>query len=392
MDAPMTQAPKIRAGIPTARLLWAGAGLALLVVLVWLAWPRALAVQTATIDRGLVTREVLEDARVEVRDLYAVTAPVTGRLQRIVLKSGDSVKAGQTVARIGASDASLLDPRVSAEAQSMVTAARAAVRAAEANQQLAKDEQARTSQLAKTGFASPAALDRANKTLAAASADLAARQADLNRALASAGYRTGNQGVRTVRSPVSGTVLRVLEESETDVIVGAPLMEIGDPRQLEVVGEFLSQDAALMHAGARVTITGAAGRAIEGRVRVIEPYARTKVSALGVEEQRVNVIIDFEPAEQTSNLGHGYQVEAGVQVFQAPNALRIPTDALVRHDGGWAAFIVENGHARLREIRTGNGDDNFRVIDGGLSEGDVVILFPGDTIRDGDLVRAAKQG
>jgi HlyD family secretion protein len=382
----MSLVPKARGKISTATLLWTAAGSMLLIVIVWLAWPRALTVQTAKIDRGVVTREVVEDARVEVRDLYAVTAPVTGRLERIELKSGDTVKAGQTVAIIGASDASLLDPRVSAEAQSAVNAARAAVRAAEANQQLARDDQARTNQLAKTGFASPAALDRANKTLAGATADLAARQADLNRALAAAGYRTRSQAPRSVRSPVTGTVLRVLEESATDVLVGALLMEIGDPRDLEVVGEFLSQDAVLMQSGAHVTITGAAGEAIDGRVRVIEPYARTKVSALGVEEQRVNVVIDFEAAKQAPNLGHGYQVEAGVQVFRAPNALRIPTDALVRHNGGWATFIVENGHARLREIKAGNGDDSFRVIDGGLSEGDSVILFPGDTIRDGDLV------
>ncbi|SUS03331.1 conserved hypothetical protein [uncultured Defluviicoccus sp.] len=385
----MPLVPNARGKISTATLLWAAAGSLLLIVIVWLAWPRALTVQTARIDRGAVTRQIAEDARVEVRDLYAVTAPVTGRLQRIELKSGDTVKAGQTVARIGASDASLLDPRVSAEAQSAVNAARAAVRAAEANRQLASDEQGRTAQLAKTGFASPAALDRANKTLTGATADLAARQADLNRALAAAGFRTNAQTPRSIRSPVAGTVLRVLEESETEVPIGTPLMEIGDPNELEVVGEFLSQDAVLMQPGAHVVIAGAASEAIDGRVRVIEPYARTKVSALGVEEQRVNVVIDFETTKQSRSLGHGYQVEARVEVFRAPNALRVPTDALVRHNGGWATFIVEGDRARLREIKAGNGDDSFRVVESGLREGDTVILFPGDTIRDGDLVRAA---
>lgn len=381
--------PSKLAKIPTATLVWAGAGLALVLAMTWLLWPRPTPVQTARIDRGEVTREIFEEARVEVQDLHAVTAPVTGRLERISLKAGDHVKAGDVIARIGAPVASLLDPRLAAEMQSAVNAARAAVRAAQANHALAEGDQQRTAALAETGFASPAALDRANRALTAATADLEARKADLVRAEAAAGQRSGSQAVRSIRSPVDGTVLRVLQESEADVMVGTVLMEIGDPSRMEIVGEFLSQDAALMPIGAHVTITGAGEQTIEGRVRVVEPYARTKVSALGVEEQRVNVVIDFDQTEGAPRLGHGYKVDAGVRVFRNADALRVPADALIRHDGGWAVLVIADSHARLHEVKIGDGDDSYRVVTSGLEEGDTVILFPGDSIRDGDLVEAA---
>lgn len=373
-----------------AALAWAGAGLALVVAMIWLLWPRAVLVETAIIDRGDVTREIFEEARVEVRDVHAVTAPVMGRLEHIDLEPGDPVKTGQIVARIGAPAASLLDPRLSAEAQSAVNAARAAVRAAEANLDLANSERQRTAALAQSGFASPAALDRSQREFAAATAELDLRKAELIRAEAAAGRHSDSQATRAIRSPIDGIVLQVLQESEADIMLGALLMEIGDPSRMEIVGEFLSQDAARMKPGALVAITGIDDQVIAGRVRTVEPFARTKVSALGVEEQRVDVVIDFEPSAVTAGLGHGYKVDAGVQVFRAEGVLRVPTDALVRHNGGWAVFALSDGRARLREIRIGDGDDRFRVVSEGVQEGDVVILFPGDTVRDGDLVETAK--
>jgi HlyD family secretion protein len=385
----MAQSSPKRNTISTATLVWASAGLALAAVMVWLLWPRPLPVQTALVDRGEVTRAIVEEARVEVRDLHSVTAPVTGRLERISLRPGDVVKAGQVIARIGPPAASLLDGRLAAEAQSEVNAARAAVRAAEANFALAQGEQNRTATLTQSGFASPAALDRVDRTLAAAGADVAARKADLHRAEAAAGYRSNSQAARSIKSPIDGTILRVLQESEGDVLVGTPLVEIGDPSQMEIVGEFLSQDVALMPEGARVIVSGAGPHPLEGRVRLIEPYARTKVSALGIEEQRVNVVIDFGGSGNAPRLGHGYKVDAAVQVFQASDILRVPTDALVRHNGGWAVFALVEGHSQLRKVTIGDGDDRHRVVLDGLQEGDAVILFPGDTIRDGDLVKAA---
>jgi HlyD family secretion protein len=386
----MAQSSPKRNTISTSTLVWAGAGLALAVVMAWLLWPRPLPVQTALVDRGEVTREIIEEARAEVRNLHSVTAPVTGRLERISLRPGDVVKAGQVIAKISSPAASLLDARLAAEAQSALNAARAAVRAAEANLALARGEQERTATLTQSGFASPAALDRVNQTLAAADAEVAARKADVLRAEAAAGYRSGPQASRSIKSPIDGTVLRVLQESEGDVLVGTPLVEIGDPSQMEIVGEFLSQDVALMPEGARVIVSGAGAQPIEGRVRLIEPYARTKVSALGIEEQRVNVVIDLTDSESPPRLGHGYKVDAAVQVFQATGVLRVPTDALVRHNGGWAVFALVDGRSQLRKVAVGDGDDHHRVVLEGLNEGDAVILFPGDAIRDGDLVEAGK--
>ena len=376
--------------ISTSTLVWAGAGLALAVVMAWLLWQRPLPVQTALVDRGDVTREIVEEARAEVRNLHSITAPVTGRLERISLTSGDVVKAGQVIAKISSPAASLLDARLAAEAQSGLNAARAAVRAADANLALARGEQQRTAILTQSGFASRAALDRVNQTLAAADAEVAARKADVLRAEAAAGYRSGPQASHSIRSPIDGTVLRVLQESEGDVLVGTPLVEIGDPSHMEIVGEFLSQDVALMPEGARVIVSGAGAQSIEGRVRLIEPYARTKVSALGIEEQRVNVVVDLTGSGSPPRLGHGYKVDAAVQVFQATGVLRVPTDALVRHNGGWAVFALVDGRSQLRKVAVGDGDDHHRVVLEGLNEGDAVILFPGDTIRDGDLVEAGR--
>ena len=376
--------------ISTSTLVWAGAGLALAVVMAWLLWQRPLPVQTALVDRGEVTREIVEEARAEVRNLHSITAPVTGRLERISLTPGDVVKAGQVIAKISSPAASLLDARLAAEAQSGLNAARAAVRAADANLALARGEQQRTAILTQSGFASRAALDRVNQTLAAADAEVAARKADVLRAEAAAGYRSGPQASHSIRSPIDGTVLRVLQESEGDVLVGTPLVEIGDPSHMEIVGEFLSQDVALMPEGARVIVSGAGAQSIEGRVRLIEPYARTKVSALGIEEQRVNVVVDLTGSGSPPRLGHGYKVDAAVQVFQATGVLRVPTDALVRHNGGWAVFALVDGRSQLRKVAVGDGDDHHRVVLEGLNEGDAVILFPGDTIRDGDLVEAGR--
>lgn len=386
----MAQSSPKRNTISTATLVWASAGLALAAVMAWLLWPRPLPVQTARVDRGEVTRNIIEEARAEVRDLHSITAPVTGRLERISLRPGDLVKAGQVIAKISAPAASLLDSRLVAEAQSAVNAARAAVRAAEANLALARGEQERTAILTQSGFASPAALDRVDRTLAAADAEVAARKADVLRAEAAAGYRSGSQASRSIGSPIDGTVLRVLQESEGDVLVGTPLVEIGDPSKMEIVGEFLSQDVALMPQGARVIVSGAGALPIEGHVRLIEPYARTKVSALGIEEQRVNVVIDLTDSGSALRLGHGYKVDAAVQVFRATGVLRVPTDALVRHNGGWAVFALVEGRSQLRKVTVGDGDDHHRVVLKGLNEGDAVILFPGDTIRDGDLVEAGK--
>ncbi len=380
--------PKLTA----ATRIWTLSGLAVLAVVAWFAWPRAISVQTAAIDQGDVRREISEEGRVRVHDVYTVASPVGGLLKRIQLEAGDTVSKGDTVASIAPADPSLLDARIAEEAAATVTAARAALTLSEADLDLAKRDEARTAQLFERGFAAQAALDRARAGLKVATAAVGQRRAELNRALAS----QGKPGVRArtltaVRSPASGKVLRVLLESETVIAPGVPLLEIGDPAQIEIVAEFLSQDAALMREGADAFVENWGGnRQLAALVHTVEPYARTKVSALGVEEQRVNVIVHLAGVEPEAApvLGHGFRVDVRVVVFEQKNVARVPTDALVRQaDNGWAVFKVADGRARLTKVTIGDGDDRFRVLEAGLAPGDTVVLFPGDSLRDGDSVQ-----
>lgn len=376
-----------------ATRIWTLAALIVLAVVAWFAWPRAINVQIAAIDRGEVRREISEEGRVRVHDVYAVASPVGGLLKRIQLEAGDAISKGDVLASIAPADPSLLDARITEEAAATVTAARAALTLSEADLELAKRDEARTAQLFERGFAAQAALDRARAGLKVANAAVGQRKAELNRALASQGKPGARARTLTaVRSPASGKVLRVLQESETVVAPGVPLVEIGDPAQIEVVAEFLSRDAAIMREGAPAFVENwGGGKPIAATVHTIEPYARTKVSALGVEEQRANVIVHMvdAPPNATPQLGHGFRVDVRVVVFAQKDVVRIPTDALVRRgDNGWAVFKVVDGRTRLTEVTIGDGDDRFRTMETGLAAGDKVILFPGDALRDGDAVQA----
>jgi HlyD family secretion protein len=182
----------------------------------------------------------------------------------------------------------------------------------------------------------------------------------------------------------------VLQESETIAPAGSPVLEIGDPSQIEIVAEFLSQDAVLMREGARALIENwGDDTTIPARVFRIEPFARTKISALGVEEQRVNVILHLAQPEAAPPLGHGYRVDVRVVLSEAPEALRAPTDALVRDGRGWAVFVIEHGRARLTPVSIGEGGEDYRTVETGLREGQRVVLFPGDELESGARVRSA---
>jgi HlyD family secretion protein len=192
-----------------------------------------------------------------------------------------------------------------------------------------------------------------------------------------------------VRSPAGGRVLRVLQESETIAPAGSPLLEVGDPSQIEIVAEFLSQDAVQMQAGAAAAIENWGGDTpIPARVTRIEPFARTKISALGVEEQRVNVILHLAQPERAPPLGHGYRVDVRVVLAEQSDALRVPTDALVRDGRGWAVFVMSRGRARLTPLAIGAGGEDYRAVVRGLEEGQRVVLFPGDSLADGARIRA----
>ena len=358
----------------------------------WFLWPRAIRVDVATIDRGEVRREIAEEGRVRVHDVYAVAAPVGGLLKRIQLEAGDEVSKGDVLASISPADPSLLDARISEEAAANVAAARAALALAEADLDLAKSDEARTRQLFERGFAAKAALDRTQVGMRAASSVVAQRKAELARALAAQGKPVARaRSLTQVRSPASGRVLRVLLESETVVSAGTPLLEIGDPAQIEIVAELLSQDAAMMREGAAAFVDNAGGgEPVAATVHTVEPYARTKVSALGVEEQRVSVILHLsdETSSPRLRLGHGFRADVRILAFEEKDALRVPTDALMRQgNNDWSVFRVVDGRARLTKVSIGDGDDRYRVVVAGVAAGDRVVLFPGDALRDGDVVQ-----
>jgi HlyD family secretion protein len=286
----------------------------------------------------------------------------------------------------------LLDARTEREANAMIAAARSALALAQTDAELAKAEHQRTAALFERGFSAKAALDRSQTKLDAAMAMVDQRKADLQRALAMIASPISRSKNVTVRSPASGKILQILQESETIVLPGTPLLEVGDPVAIEVVAEYLSQDAAAMHEGACAIVEYSDGNSVAARVATIEPFAKTKISALGVEEQRVNVVLNLEKSGATAaRLGHGYRVDVRIVMFEQNDALRVPTDALVRNgDKGWAVFRLVDGRARLTPVEVGQGDDRFRVIHKGLEQGDQVVLFPGDALRDGDRVRPAK--
>lgn len=387
---------RLRTALPKfsrAQWLWIGAGGALALLLSWMLWPRAQSVEAVVIDRGAVQREITDEGRTRIHDVFVISAPVGGELRRIELEPGDEVALGQVVAQIAPADPALLDARIASETRAGVGAARSSLAAAEARAELARRDQERTAALAAEGFASQAALDSANAALRAARADVSANRAELQRAQAAAGVGGARaRSVTNVRSPATGRVLRLLQESEVVVAPGSPLIELGDPRDLEIVAEFLSQDAIQLRAGARAWIENWGGETpIPGRISRIEPHAHTKISALGVEEQRVNVIVRLEDPASAPPLGHQFRVDVRAIVSEQQDVVRVPTDALVRDGANWAVFRVDRGRARLTPVILGDGGEQFRAVRGGLNEGDRVVMFPGDALEDDARVRVESQ-
>ena len=370
-------------------LLWATAGLVLAAALIWMIWPRPKTVETVVVDRGLVQQDIVDEGRTRIHDVFAVAAPVAGQLQRIAVEAGDPVTRGQTVAILGPASPALLDARISAQSEAGILAAAAALRSADADLALARHNRDRVRILFDRGYASQAALDTANATVDAALAMRLSRQAALKQAQVAAGTPEGGTGVTTtVKSPVAGRVLQLFQQSETVVPAGAPLLTIGDPAQIEIVAEFLSQDAVLMKPGDEALVEGWGGATpIPARISRIEPYAHTKVSALGVEEQRVNVIARLSHPEQAPPLGHGFRVDLRVIISKQANALRVPVDSLVRSGDRWAVFRLIDGKAMLTPVEISSGGNRYRSVHSGLKAGDRIVIFPGDTLHSGDSVR-----
>lgn len=390
-------------------------GLGLLVIgglLALALWPSPVPVSLATVDRGALAVYVSDEGRTRVTDLYTVAAPVSGDLDRITLEPGDAVAARHTtIARIHPGDPPFLDPRAEAVGRALVAAAHATVDFAQAEvdravagRDLAARDLARTRALAERGTVSQARLDQAEAGLRRAEAEVAAtraalrlRQGELRRAEAeltqpAEAERRYSGCCVSVTAPISGQVLERVRESAGPVNAGDPLVRIGRTDALEVVTELLSTDAVKIVPGASADVIGWGGeQALPARVRRIEPSAFTEISALGIEEQRVNVILDFaNPAAAGEFLGHGYRVQARIAVWQRDDVVRVPIGALFRDaDGSWAVYRARDGRARLTTLTIGRTNDAMAQVESGLSPGDKVILYPGDDVAD--AVRVAPE-
>lgn len=361
-------------------LFWLPFAVTTVLALVWSFRPQPVPVDMVEITRGTLEVSVSDEGRTRVRNVYTVSAPVGGVMQRITLKAGDAVVAGDTViARIEPGDPAFLDARSESEAL-------AAVRRAEAERDFARAEVERYRALAQSRTVSASELDAAERRARMAGAALDEARARL---LAPSEVRRRQRtdcDCIDVSSPISGSVLGVLRESEGVVASGTPLVEVGDPQDIEVVVDLLSADAVRIRPGMAVRIDAwGGGTPLGGRVRRIEPSGFTKVSALGIEEQRVNVLIDFDgSADERAQLGHGYRVEPRILLAAAHDVVKAPRAALFRDDDGrWAVFVSEGGRARLRTVEIGIGNGLEAEITRGLDAGQVVVLQPGDRVREG---------
>lgn len=379
---------------------------ALLAAIAYGFYPGAVPVDAATIARGPLAVTVDEEGRTRVRERYAIAAPVAGHLRRIALKAGDAVAAGQIVALIEPARAASLDPRSRAQAQAQVESARAAlassrgaVTAAAAEERLAKQELERAESLLQSRFVAQAAVDQARSRLQAGqanrvSAEQNTRAAEYQLAAAKAvlleAGKSAVGGAVPISAPVAGRVLAVTHESEGPVQAGQTLIEIGNPDSLEVVVEVLSTSAVKIAPGTQVKLDRWGGeKTLDAVVRVVEPAGFTKISALGVEEQRVRVIADIvSPREQWQRLADGYRVEASFTIWQAADVLLAPTSALFRHGDGWALFVIADGKATLRPVRVGQRSGLSAEVLEGLKAGEIVVARPDDRVADGVRVKA----
>lgn len=379
-------------------------------VLAWFAWPRPVQVDLATVGRGPMEVTIDDEAKTRVRYVYTVSAPVAGRVLRISPPRhvGDEVVADETVVAVMQPvSPSFLDVRSRQELQAALAAAEAAVTLAEAEVHriqaaldFARGELRRAESLARTDAISAKALDKAKLDLQTNDAALASAKALLEvrrHELHNAGARLvdpSNAPVENtttccirLRAPVSGRILKIMQESEAVMQAGAPLLEIGDPRDLEVVADLLSTEAVKIEPGASVRINGWGGTPVHGRVTRVDPAGFLKVSALGIEEQRVRTTIDFiDPPNAWSRLGHDYRVIVHVTIWKDDDALTVPVGAIFRRGDEWAVFAVKDGRARTTAVQLGRRNNRVAEVVSGLSAGDRVVLYPSDRVREGSPV------
>lgn len=374
-------------------------------------WPRATLVDIGTVSLRNLQVTITEEGRTRVHDAYTVSAPITGRLLRVTAEPGDVVVQGETVlAQLLPVSPALLDVRTREQARAAVAAAEAGLRMARADwnksvadEELALKEQARLATLLQQNIATQAQYDQAERNLRAAQAAkntaqaaIAMREAELAMARTRliefnhdpagdlVGYR--DMTPMALKAPIDGQVLQVLQKSETTVTAGAPILEIGDTgNDLELVVELLSSDAVQVEPGNPVIISNWGGEEnLTGVVERIEPWGFTKYSALGVEEQRVNTIVQFTgEAEAREKLGHGYRVEVSFIIWQQQQTLTLPASALFREADQWAVFVVSDHQVRKQPVQIGKSNGQYAQVLSGVSEGDQVVLYPGLDLLDG---------
>ncbi len=400
-----TKVPITRRSLSRKLAFWSVVG-ALVLAMIYALQPRAVEVETGVVHQGPLTVYVSEEGKTRIRNRHIVAAPVAGSMQRVTLKAGDAVKAGETVlTRIEPTLSPLLDARARSQAQARVDAATATRSRANEDIEMSrtglKYAQANWDRIKNnTDKGTVSATDRDTfereaemKLREVRSAEFALQVADFELVQAKAALQqidkpsAGGASIE-VRAPVNGVVLRVQQESATIVAPGAPILEIGDPTDLEIEAEILSRDAVTIKPGALVTVEQWGGdEPAKARVRRVEPAAFTKVSALGVEEQRVLVLSDFtEQTPALKALGDRYRVEVRVAVWHSDDTLLVPAGALFREGSEWKTFVFDAGSARAVVVKAGRTDGKFTQVLAGLKKGDEVLMHPPDTVRDGTSV------
>lgn len=388
-------------------IFWGAIGAILIAGLVYAFLPRPVGVDMAAIGKERVTVAVGDEGKAEVREVYRLTAPVAGRLMRVGLEVGDKVKAGQTeLARIEPAAPVFLDVRTETEARAAIEVAESAkdladaeLKRAQAEEDYTSTELERSRSLFTRGTVPKQRLDEAERAYRVAAADLLTAQARRDQARhelevakaklvspTSPEARSNSCECLVLRAPVDGEVLQVIEESETSLSPGAGIVEVGDPNDLQVRVDLLSEDAVLVKPGQAAVVSGWGGKPLNAVVRRVEPFGYTKVSALGVEEQRVDVLLDIiDPHEDWDRLGHGYRVDVSIFLHDVED-LAVPTAALFRSGPAWAVFTAKDGKANLQLLELGHRNAEWAQVLKGLAPGDSVILNPSETISEGALV------
>lgn len=372
------------------------AAAALIVLLGFGLRPRPAPVETAPVTIGPLRATVSEEGKTRIRQRYIVSSPVTGQLRRVPFKPGAEIMPGAVLALIEPMAASPLDPRSRAMAEARRESAIASLEKTRVSHNLALSELKRVEKMFSEKTISPQDYESAQMRETTAARQVVAAEGELRAAEAELAVTDPaaavSPGLVEVRAPVAGRILHVFQESERPVSAGTPILDVGDPSDLEVVIELLSRDGAALAPGTKVELEQWGGaRPLDARVRLVEPAAFTKISALGVEEQRVNVVADIiTPLAERATLGDNFRVEARVIVWETDKTPKVPVSSLFRRGSSWSAYVVRDGRAALVPVTPGRSSGTETQILDGLKEGDEVILYPGDRVQNGQRVKTMK--